>query len=271
MTMKPLTAVHEAATRILEHSTRRHFLRDCATGLGAIWLAGQQGTPASAAKTDHVEAPQFPARVKRVIFLHMIGAPSQLELFDYRPELHELQRPRMPAGVLGRPTICLHPRHAPDAGSAVSLSATRRIRGLGLRSAAAFLPSRRRRLLHQVDADGSIQSRPGAIDGAHRTGAGRVSVDRIVGHVGAGNRERRPAGVHRAALRRTPAAGGQRAVEFRVSAVGLSGRSMSIARRSGTERVESGRRRPADAAGRAGHPSIAEPAAITRRSAIQKR
>ena len=31
--------------------------------------------------------PQFPAKVKRVIYLHMGGAPSQLELFDHKPVL----------------------------------------------------------------------------------------------------------------------------------------------------------------------------------------
>ena len=32
----------------------------------------------------------FPARAKNVIYLHMAGAPSQLELFDYKPELMKM-------------------------------------------------------------------------------------------------------------------------------------------------------------------------------------
>ena len=33
--------------------------------------------------------PPFPAKAKRVIYLHMAGGPSQLEMFDYKPELQK--------------------------------------------------------------------------------------------------------------------------------------------------------------------------------------
>lgn len=79
-------------------ATRRHFLRDCTTGLGALWLAGQgmaaatKGAGERSARRDPSRpmaavAPHFAGRAKRVIFLHMAGAPSQLELFDYKPDL----------------------------------------------------------------------------------------------------------------------------------------------------------------------------------------
>lgn len=74
----------------LQHTTRRHFLRDCGAGLGAMWLA-TNGTSASASANPGLvstgQLTHFTPRAKRVIFLHMIGAPSQLELFDYKPEL----------------------------------------------------------------------------------------------------------------------------------------------------------------------------------------
>src|SRR2546427_4392826 len=71
--------------------TRRWFFKECGVGLGAIALhsllaesllgaSGLSG-PLSPKK------PQFEARAKRVIFLFMAGAPSHLELFDYKPEL----------------------------------------------------------------------------------------------------------------------------------------------------------------------------------------
>lgn len=84
----------------LQLATRRHFLRDCATGLGSMWLA-MQGQKAMAAgggplKLNHNPnapltpiAPSFAPKVKRVIYIHMIGAPSQLELFHYKPELEK--------------------------------------------------------------------------------------------------------------------------------------------------------------------------------------
>lgn len=80
----------------LQHRTRRHFLKDCTTGLGAMWLAGL-GTAQGAAGKYGIGhdtanplgalAPGFAPKAKRVIFLHMAGAPSQLELFDYKPVL----------------------------------------------------------------------------------------------------------------------------------------------------------------------------------------
>jgi hypothetical protein len=45
-------------------------------------------------------APHFPARAKSVIYLHMAGAPSQLELFDYKPELQKLHNQLCPPSIL---------------------------------------------------------------------------------------------------------------------------------------------------------------------------
>ncbi|RYE38238.1 MAG: DUF1501 domain-containing protein, partial [Hyphomicrobiales bacterium] len=92
----------------LEHLTRRHFLTKCSTGLGAMWLAqfaGRAwGTPGSLAKDPSSPLapalPQFPAKAKRVIFLHMAGAPSQHELFDYKPELQKLHGRECPQEYL---------------------------------------------------------------------------------------------------------------------------------------------------------------------------
>ena len=84
----------------LRAETRRHFLRNCASGLGGMWLASQaQNALASSGAAIIAHDPANPlgtlaARVapkaKRIIYLHMIGAPSQLELFDYKPELARL-------------------------------------------------------------------------------------------------------------------------------------------------------------------------------------
>src|SRR6267378_7552616 len=72
--------------------TRRWFFEQCGVGLGAIAL-GQlfrdDGWAAPAAPTNPLapKQPHFPGKAKRVIFLFMAGAPSHLELFDYKPEL----------------------------------------------------------------------------------------------------------------------------------------------------------------------------------------
>jgi hypothetical protein len=76
----------------LQHTTRRHFLRESAAGLGGLALASLLGRNASAAAVAvanplAVRRPHFAARAKRVIYLHLTGSPPNLDLFDYKPEL----------------------------------------------------------------------------------------------------------------------------------------------------------------------------------------
>jgi hypothetical protein len=86
--------------------TRRHFLRDCGVGLGKIALAGlltdslARGASIPAGSLAPRE-PHFKAKAKRVIHLFMAGAPSQLELFDYKPELAKLEGKPLPPSVIG--------------------------------------------------------------------------------------------------------------------------------------------------------------------------
>ncbi len=81
---------------LLPNLTRRHFLQRCGTGLGALWLS-QSGLAKSAGTVQRDPArptaplpPPGHRRVKHVIYLHMTGAPSQLDLFDYKPTLTKL-------------------------------------------------------------------------------------------------------------------------------------------------------------------------------------
>jgi hypothetical protein len=82
--------------------TRRQFFCRCATGMGTIALASllEQAAFARAGELLDdpmaVRPPHFPARAKRVIFLHMAGAPSQLDLFDPKPRLKELDGQPIP-------------------------------------------------------------------------------------------------------------------------------------------------------------------------------
>src|SRR5215470_4428058 len=81
--------------RILLAETRRHFFSRCGMGLGEIALASllgngrSFGATAAAVNPMAVKPPHFPARVKNVIYLFMAGAPSQLDLFDYKPKLKQ--------------------------------------------------------------------------------------------------------------------------------------------------------------------------------------
>lgn len=64
-------------------SSRRQFLGASGFSLSGIALAGLLN---SATKAENPQ-PHFPSRAKHVIYLHMIGAPSQLDLFEEKPEL----------------------------------------------------------------------------------------------------------------------------------------------------------------------------------------
>src|SRR5215472_8916021 len=107
----------ELQVAILQAQTRRHFLRSFGGGIGSLFLGSSLAHYASAADARAAEGsnlsfardavtplsqlpPQFPAKVRRVIYLHMAGAPSQLELFDYKPELRRLDGQDCPASFL---------------------------------------------------------------------------------------------------------------------------------------------------------------------------
>ena len=85
-----------ASARLLD-TTRRHFFAQCGVGLGGIALSTllAADSPAAVEPPDAQDplaprAPHFLPKAKRVIFLFMAGGPSQLELFDYKPKLQEL-------------------------------------------------------------------------------------------------------------------------------------------------------------------------------------
>ncbi len=91
--------------------TRRWFFRECGVGLGGIALASLMGggKTLSAATPLAVNPlaprqPHFAAKAKRVIYIFMAGAPSQLELFDYKPTLQKYAGQPVPKDVLGGQT-----------------------------------------------------------------------------------------------------------------------------------------------------------------------
>lgn len=92
----------------LKNISRRHFLLESAAGLGAVALGGMFGcgSPDQKKIVESIvdplapKPPHFPGRAKRVIYLHMAGAPSQLELFDYKPELVKLNNQLCPPSLL---------------------------------------------------------------------------------------------------------------------------------------------------------------------------
>ncbi len=109
--MTPRSSAHETIRSLL---TRRWFFRDCAVGLGTMALADLLGRDAGFAgasnsraatvssKTDPLapQRPHYVGRAKSVIFLFMAGAPSHLELFDFKPKLAEFDGKLPPAELI---------------------------------------------------------------------------------------------------------------------------------------------------------------------------
>ncbi|MFT5302228.1 MAG: hypothetical protein ACI814_003042, partial [Mariniblastus sp.] len=85
---------------------RRRFLKSSAMGLGAAALGsilasktvGNTG-PTTSGFEDGLRGVHFPPKAKRVIFLFMAGAPSQIDLFDYKPDLHKQFNQPLPPTV----------------------------------------------------------------------------------------------------------------------------------------------------------------------------
>ncbi len=83
--------------------SRRHFFHECGVGLGSIALGTLLARDATAAPDKPVRRDplvprpsHFPAKAKAVIYLFMAGAPSQLELFEPKPELNKLNGQKVP-------------------------------------------------------------------------------------------------------------------------------------------------------------------------------
>ena len=115
MTQKELhdqRLVKEAEAAQMRMHTRRHFLKESAMGLGALAMGSLLGgcdrrnassLPSVAFDPAHPllpKSPPFPGKAKSVIYLHMAGAPSQLELFDYKPELAKMDGQNCPQSLL---------------------------------------------------------------------------------------------------------------------------------------------------------------------------
>jgi hypothetical protein len=89
----------------LLHVTRREFFKRSGVGLGSMALgtllaksfAFASSKPASPLAP---RAPQFAPRAKQVIYLHMVGAPSQLDLFDHKPGLEKYDNQPCPKEFL---------------------------------------------------------------------------------------------------------------------------------------------------------------------------
>ncbi len=109
--------IQEKWNREVQAKTRRHFIKQCASGMGGLALGGFMASCINnelpmnkAAKTLKLSArylnplsvlsPPLVPKAKSVIYLHMAGSPSQLEMFDYKPTLAKLHNQECPQSLL---------------------------------------------------------------------------------------------------------------------------------------------------------------------------
>src|SRR5204863_4553739 len=92
-----------------QHPTRRDFLDACCSGLGGLALSSLLSSAASAQERKRLEIdpvhplvprlPHFTPRAKRIIFLYQYGGPSQVDTWDYKPLLTQLNGKPVPAEI----------------------------------------------------------------------------------------------------------------------------------------------------------------------------
>jgi hypothetical protein len=103
--MKTIDLPSAVTDEVQRYYTRRWFFRECGLGLASIAMGSILGPSLAGAEAPPFDpmapkAPHFPAKVKRVIYLFMAGAPSHLELFDNKPELSKWDGRLPPAELL---------------------------------------------------------------------------------------------------------------------------------------------------------------------------
>jgi hypothetical protein len=85
--------------------TRRYFFKRCGAGIGTFALASLLnrdlfGTPSAQPDPLAPRAPHFAPKAKNIIYLHMAGAPSQLDLLDYKPDLQKYNGQKVPEEII---------------------------------------------------------------------------------------------------------------------------------------------------------------------------
>ena len=206
----------------LKAITRRYFFQRSGAGIGTLALAAlanerlfADSPPAAAAHLPTARAnplapkpPHFPARAKHVIYLHMAGAPPQLELFDYKPKLVELNGQPCPESLYKKAAVRVHQGHPKLLGTPYKFTQHGKRRRRAVRAAAAPGEGRRRHRDRPLDAHRPVQPRPGAALLQHRLAdIGRPSMGSWITY-GLGTREPGPARLRRADLRRNGPDGG---------------------------------------------------------------
>ena len=90
--------------KVAYQMSRRHFLSKTSMGIGVTALSSLLSPPqlfgkATSSGGGVLGGTHFAPRAKRVIYLFMSGGPSQLDMFDYKPKLQEMNGENLPESI----------------------------------------------------------------------------------------------------------------------------------------------------------------------------
>ena len=101
--------IHPLFEEYVRNETRRQFFRRCGNVLGTAALAAlgvplvAQGNPNPLVTQEPIGGlgtlPHFAPKAKRVIYLHMVGGPSQMDIYDYKPQMNDWYDKDLPESV----------------------------------------------------------------------------------------------------------------------------------------------------------------------------
>src|SRR6185437_7624732 len=87
----------------VRYETRRQFFSRGANAVGFAALASLLGTArggnAQAAEVTHAALTHFAPKAKQVIYLHMVGGPPQMDIYDYKPQMNEWYDKELPDSI----------------------------------------------------------------------------------------------------------------------------------------------------------------------------
>ena len=189
---------------------RRHFFARTSLGLGGVALSSMLSESAGAgtdplaidpAVGGAMRAYHVPPRAKRVIYLFMSGGPSQLDLFDYKPLLNELNGQDLPASVrMGQRLTGMSANQAtlPTGRLDLQVRTARAVGRLGQRAAAAHGAAWSMTSASSIAVHRGDQPRPGHHVLPDRFADRRTAVDGLVAELRPGLGQSGPADVLRA-------------------------------------------------------------------------
>ena len=91
--------LHPLIHDYVKYETRRQFFRKFGSFMGSAALASLMPRALGAAAEAKALGPHFAPKAKHIIYLHMVGGPSQIDLYDYKPKMPDYYDKDLPESV----------------------------------------------------------------------------------------------------------------------------------------------------------------------------